>query len=151
MPRIEQALMVAAPPEKVYSVARNVEQFPLFMEDLQSLTILEGSPQENRTVTEWVGIIRAFKMKLRWKQEDIWNDAELRDDFRQLEGDLDRMEGSWVFAPQPDGATRFESVVDYEINVPMVGPMVKGLVKKLMTENLQATLEAIAKRAEEEN
>ena len=35
------------------------------------------------------------------------------------------------------------------MNMPMIGPMIKTLVKKLMTDNLQSTLNAIKKRAEE--
>jgi ribosome-associated toxin RatA of RatAB toxin-antitoxin module len=148
MPRIELNVEIDAPIDRVYGIARDVEAFPQFMADLQSLTVLERSPDESRTVTAWVGIIQAFKMKIKWTQEDLWNAQTHRDDFKMLQGDMDRMEGYWQFEPTGTGRTRFLSVVDYDFNVPMVGPMVKGLVKKLMTENLQSTLEAIKARAE---
>lgn len=148
MPRIEQTVEIEAPIAHVYSIARDVERFPQFMMDLQSLRVLERSSDDSRTVTEWVGLIPAFKMKIKWTQEDIWNAQTFRDDFKMLQGDLDRMEGYWQFESLDANRTRFISLVDYEYNVPMIGPMVKGLVKKLMTENLQATLEAIKRRAE---
>jgi ribosome-associated toxin RatA of RatAB toxin-antitoxin module len=148
MPRIEQSVMIDAPVERVYQIARDVEAFPQFMADLQSLTVLERSPDGSRTVTEWVGLISAFKMKVRWTQEDVWDDQAHRDTFRMLKGDMDRMEGYWQFTPQGDGRTRFDSVVDYEYNVPLIGQQIQNLVKKLMTENLQATLNAIKERAE---
>jgi ribosome-associated toxin RatA of RatAB toxin-antitoxin module len=148
MPRIEQNVEIDAPISHVYSISRDVEAFPQFMADLQSLTVLERSPDDRRTVTEWVGIIQAFKMKIKWTQEDLWNPETYRDDFKMLQGDMDRMEGYWQFEPLGESRTRFISVVDYDFNVPMVGPMVKGLVKKLMTENLQSTLNAIKQRAE---
>jgi ribosome-associated toxin RatA of RatAB toxin-antitoxin module len=66
-----------------------------------------------------------------------------------IQGDMDRMEGYWQFTAIDANHARFESKVDYDLNIPMVGPMVKGLVKKLMTENLQTTLNAIKRRAEE--
>lgn len=150
MPRIEQKIEIEAPVERVYAIARHVEAFPEFMADLQSLKVLERSEDGRRTVTEWVGMIQAVKMKVRWTQEDRWDDTTYRDDFRMIQGDLDRMEGYWQFTPIAENRTLFESVVDYDINIPMIGPMVKGLVKKLMTENLQATLEAIKRRAESE-
>src|SRR5579871_3521896 len=150
MPRIEQSVEIDAPIATVYAIARDVEAFPQFMADLQSLTVLERSPDDRRTVTEWVGIIQAFKMKIKWTQEDLWDPQTYRDDFKMLQGDMDRMEGYWQFEPVDAGRTRFISVVDYDFNVPMVGPMVKGLVKKLMTENLQSTLDAIKRRAETE-
>ena len=50
----------------------------------------------------------------------------------------------------PDAeTTRFDSMVDYEYNVPLIGPMVKSLIKKKMTDNLQATMDAIKRQSEE--
>lgn len=150
MPRIEIHLDVSAPAKKVYEVARRVEDFPTFMEDLQSLTVLERSEDGNRTVTEWVGVVREFRMTVKWIQEDVWDPERLRDDFRLIKGDLDRMEGYWQFSDTPEGS-RFESVLEYEYNVPLIGPMIKALIKKKMTENLEAQMKAIARRAEEQN
>src|SRR2546423_1271680 len=83
------------PVEKVYSVARDVESFPDIMDDLQSLTVHERSADGNRTVTEWVGLIREFKMTVKWTQEDVWDPAQHRDDFRMIKGDMDSMSGYW--------------------------------------------------------
>lgn len=148
MPRIEQSVTVDAPIEKVYRIAKQVEQFPDFMEDLQSLTLLERSESGDRTVTEWVGLIREFKMTVKWVQEDRWDDARYRDEFHFLRGDMDSMDGWWQFTPLDDRTTRFDSLVDYEYNVPLIGPMVKALIKKKMTANLQATMDAIKSRSE---
>ena len=148
MPRIEQTIEIAAPIDTVYKVARNVEDFPQFMDDLKSLTVLERSADNARTVTEWVGIIREFKMTVKWTQEDLWRDADYRDDFKMLHGDMDRMEGYWQFSAASETATRFESVLDYEYDVPLIGPMVKNLIKKKLTDNLQATMDAIKKQSE---
>lgn len=147
MPRIEQSVSIAAPIAEVYRIARDVERFPSFMADLQSLTVLERSPDDARTVTEWVGLIREFKMTVKWTQEDRWDDAAYRDDFHMLSGDMDSMSGYWQFVPEGD-TTLFVSVMEYEYNVPLIGPMVKNLIKKKMTDNLQATLDAIKARAE---
>ncbi len=147
MPRIEQSIVVDAPIEKVFAVARDVESFPDIMDDLQSLDVLERSDDGNRTVTAWVGLIREFKMTVKWTQEDVWNPETYRDDFCMLKGDMDRMSGWWQFTPAGDG-TKFESVVDYEYNVPLIGPMIKALIKKKMEANLDAQMRAIKKRAE---
>ncbi len=147
MPKIDLSVLIDAPVERVWTTARNVEAFPEFMEDLQSLRVLERSDDGNRTVTEWVGLIREFKMTVRWTQEDVWDPAAHRDDFRMLKGDMDQMEGWWQFTPA-DGQTRFDSVVDYEYNVPLIGPMIKALIKKKMTANLEAQMQAIKAEAE---
>ncbi|HLK61153.1 MAG TPA: SRPBCC family protein [Chthonomonadaceae bacterium] len=148
MPRIEQSVIIQAPIAHVYRIARDVEAFPQFMEDLQSLTVKERDPDGLRTVTEWVGLIREFKMTVKWVQEDRWNDETYRDDFVMLTGDMDSMSGYWQFTPEGDG-TRFDSLVDYEYNVPLIGSMVKNLIKKKMTDNLQSTMDAIKRKAEE--
>jgi len=149
MPRIEQSLTINAPIETVYATARNVEDFPNFMADLKSLTVLERSEDGNRTTTEWVGLIREFKMTLKWTQEDVWDSERYRDEFTQIKGDMDSMSGYWQFTSESPNITRFDSVLDYEYNVPLIGAMVKTLIKKKITENLQATMEAIKRRAEE--
>ena len=148
MPHIELSVEVSAPAQAVYEVARRVEDFPTFMEDLQSLTVLERTEGGNRTVTQWVGLIREFKMTVKWTQEDVWDPLARRDDFRMLKGDMDSMSGFWQFTDTPNGS-RFESVLDYEYNVPLIGPMIKALIKKKMTANLEAQMRAIKARAEQ--
>lgn len=148
MPRIEQSIDIQAPIARVYEIARDVEAFPSFMADLKSLKVLERSDDNTRTTTEWLGYIAVVKLPVKWTQADVWNDVTYRDDFTMLHGDMDRMEGYWQFVPVSAEQTRFESVVDYDMNIPMIGPMIKTLVKKLMTDNLQATLNAIKDQAE---
>ena len=147
MPRIEQKRLINAEVERVFGVARDIESFPRFMPDLQSLVVQERSEDGCRTVSEWVGIIREFKMTIKWVQEDVWDMETRRDQFRLLEGDLNRMEGHWQFTAQ-DGKTLFESVVDYEYNVPLIGPMIKALIHKKMVQNLDSMMKAIQQRAE---
>jgi ribosome-associated toxin RatA of RatAB toxin-antitoxin module len=149
MPRIEQSVQIDAPIAQVYRIAKDVESFPQFMADLQSLTVKERSPDGTRTVTDWVGLIREFRMKIVWTQEDRWDDSAFRDEFTMLKGDMDSMSGWWQFTPEGENRTRFDSIVEYEYNVPLIGPMVKSLIKKKMTDNLQATMDAIKRKAEE--
>lgn len=151
MPTIELSVEINAPVEEVYRIARDVEAFPEFMADLESLTVLERSEDGARTVTAWVGLIREFKMKIRWTQEDRWNDSAYRDDFKQVQGDMDKMEGYWQFSALDSNRTRFDSLLEYEYDVPLIGPMVKSLIKKKMTDNIQATMDAIKNKAEAGN
>ncbi len=57
------------------------------------------------------------------------------------------MDGSWTFLEENDG-TRFNSVVEYEYNVPTLGPLVKKVIHGIVTKNLENVLEAIKARAE---
>ncbi|MBC7527563.1 MAG: SRPBCC family protein [Chthonomonadaceae bacterium] len=147
MPKIELSLVIDAPIEAVFAVARNVEKFPQFMDDLKSLTVLERNDDDTRTVTEWVGLLREFKMTIKWTQEDRWSTEQFRDDFTLIKGDMDKMDGFWQFTSEA-GGTRFDSFLDYEYDVPLIGAMVKSLIKKKLTENLQATMTAIKGESE---
>ena len=148
MPKIEQSVTINAPIDQVYRIAKKVEDFPQFMADLQSLNVLERSNDGLTTTTEWVGLIREFRMSVKWVQQDRWDDSAHRDDFVMLRGDMDRMEGYWKFSSPEAESTQFDSMVDYEYNVPLIGPMVKSLIKKKMTDNLQATMDAIKRKSE---
>lgn len=148
MPEILNQTHVNAPPEAVYRVAKDVERFPDFMPDVRSLVIVERSEDGSRQVSEWVGLIPEFKLTVKWTEEDLWDDTERTCTFRQLKGDFKTYEGMWRFNSQ-DGGTLFESVVRYEIEIPLVGPLIQGVVKKKMSDNVQRLQLALKKRVEE--
>lgn len=145
MPTVETTTWIAAPLEKVYSIAKDNRSFPEFMKDVKSLTIVEESG--NRVVSDWVGIIPQFMLKVRWQQEDVWDDAAHTCTFKQLKGDYDLMEGVWTFSEE-NGGTRFHSTLDYEYNVPTLGPLVKKVIFGIVTKNLENVLAAIKDRSE---
>lgn len=147
MPVVQNAVHVAAPPDAVYAVARDVERFPDFMPDVQRLTVLEASEDGRRQVVEWVGTIPAFKLTVKWTEEDLWDEVERTCRFRQVKGDFTEYGGTWRFIPEGEG-TRFESEVHYELEIPTIGPLIRGVVRKIMNDNAARLLDAIKKRAE---
>lgn len=147
MPRIEISRTVQAPLEKLVEIARNVERYPEIMPDVKSIEIVEKSEDGRRQVTRWVGTISQFKMTVKWTQEETWNEDFTRVDFRQTEGDYDKMEGYWEFKPA-DGQTEFTSVLEYEYRVPLLGPLVSKVIHVLAEQNVRSAMDAIAKEAE---
>lgn len=146
MPIVETTVHIDAPLERVYEVAKDNRSFPEFMKDVKSLEIVETDGP--RVVSDWVGIVPTFGLKLRWRQEDVWDDVEHVCRFRQLKGDYDKLEGTWLFREE-DGGTRFESVLDYEYMVPGVGALVKKVVHNLVIKNMDGVLGAIKERSEQ--
>jgi uncharacterized membrane protein len=145
MPTVETTVWANAPLDRVYAVAKDNESFPEFMKDVKSITIVESDGA--RIVTDWVGIVPQFMLKVRWRQEDIWDDATHTCRFRQLYGDYDRLEGEWRFTEE-NGGTRFDSVLNYEYNVPTLGALVKKVIHAIVVKNMDNVLEAIKHRAE---
>ena len=129
----------------VYEIAKANEAFPEFMSDVESLTVL--SSENNTIISDWVGLITSFGIRVKWRQEDVWDDSQRACAFRQVEGDYDKLEGAWVFTEE-DGGTRFDSSVTYEYTVPGLGPLVKKVVHNLVIKNMEGALNAIKERAE---
>ena len=150
MPHIENEVLVNASLDKVYTLAKDVESFPAFMPDVESIHVSERSPDGQRTVTDWVGVASDFKLKVRWTEEDIWDDAAHTCRFTQVKGDYQQYGGLWTFSQEADGKTRFTSAIDYNLDIPLIGPLLKSLVAKLMRDNTQRILDAIKRRAEGE-
>lgn len=146
MPTVETSIHILAPIDKVYGIAKDNESFPEFMKDVKSLSIVEKT--EDRIVSDWVGIVPTFGLKVRWRQEDVWNDADRTCVFRQLEGDYDALDGEWRFVEE-NGGTRFDSVVNYEYNVPTLGPLVKKVIHNIVIKNMENVLQAIKDRSED--
>lgn len=148
MPTVETSVLIPAPLETIYAIAKDTARYPDYMKEVQSITILEQEAQENgqRVVADWVGVITQFGLKVRWRQEEIWDDAAHASKFHQVQGDYDRMEGTWRFAEE-DGGTRFDQSLDYEYNVPTLGPLVKRVIHAVVKSNLEAINVAFAKQA----
>lgn len=144
---VESSTVIHAPVEKVMALARDVERFPEFMENVLSVEILEEEPN-GRVVSRWKAAIPELRISETWTEEDRWDEEERTCRFRQVEGNYKTYEGLWTFSPVPEG-TRFDSTLDIEYDVPLIGPLIKGIVAKKAKENLDATLAAIKKRAEE--
>ncbi|MFY9233059.1 MAG: SRPBCC family protein [Fimbriimonadaceae bacterium] len=145
MPTVETTIWIAAPLERVYEIAKDNRSFPEFMKDVKSLEIVEEDG--GRVVSDWVGIVPTFGLKVRWRQEDVWDDAAHVCTFRQVKGDYDKMEGDWRFVAA-DGGTRFDSRVEYEYHVPTLGPLVKKVIHGIVVKNLENVLKAIKERSE---
>jgi ribosome-associated toxin RatA of RatAB toxin-antitoxin module len=148
MPHIENEVVVDAPLDRVYALAKDVESFPQFMPDVESLDVIEKSEDGSRTVTRWVGIAKEFRIKIRWTEEDIWDDSSHTCRFKQLKGEYNEYAGIWSFCATDDGKCVFKSEIDYEYDIPLIGPLLKKVIERLMRDNTQRLLEAIKTRAE---
>jgi coenzyme Q-binding protein COQ10 len=144
MPEVSASIVIRAPLETVYATAQRVEDFPRFMPDLESVTVLERNG-EVPTLTEWVGTVEG--RRIHWVEEDRWDDAAHRCHFQQREGDFDKYEGTWDFTR--DGtATRTTITVDFEFGIPLIGRLLTGLLRVKMRENIDGMLRALQQQIE---
>lgn len=148
MPQVESSILILAPRDAVIAVARDNESFPAFMTDVESITPREKSDDGLRVVSDWVGIVPKFGNRIRWTEEDVWDLDAGTCTFRQLAGDYDQFEGVWTFAADGDNVTRFDSVLNYRIEIPLVGALIQNIIHKTVQANLDATQRAIKERCE---
>lgn len=145
MPIVSSELPIAAPVDRVYAIARDIERFPQFMEDVEDVKIIEQTPE--RQVSRWASIIKEFNRTIVWTEVDYWDDAAHTCRWEQTEGDFTSYRGTWAFEPAEAG-TVAKLMIDYEYNVPLIGALIQGLVKKKMQANVESMLAAIKKEAE---
>ena len=147
MPTVESSVFINAPVEKVFALARDIESFPQFFPDLKKVTVLERSPDGSRVVGEFVGYIKDFRITIKWVEEDLWDEQEKTCRFSLVRGDFKSYSGTWKFEPE-GGGTKYTSVIDFEYNIPLIGPIIKSLVARLMKQNVDNMLNAIRRKAE---
>ncbi len=143
MAQVAATAFIRAPLDQVYRLAKDVEAFPSFMSDVESIRVLQR--EGNRTVTEWVGVVQG--RRVRWVEDDDWDDARHVCSFRQRDGDFTRYEGTWTFSGTTQG-TETTLVVDFELELPLAGALLSNLLKVLVRKNLESMLGAMKARLE---
>ena len=145
MPTVESEIVIERPVAEVYALAQDIERFPEFMADVENVEILEDDPP--RRVSRWTGVIKEFNRTVEWTEEDYWDAAAHLCTFTQLEGDFSEYSGRWKFGEVPAG-TRVQLEVNYDYNVPLIGALIKNLLRKKMQQNTDAMLAALKEEAE---
>jgi ribosome-associated toxin RatA of RatAB toxin-antitoxin module len=143
VPYLESAIEVDAPARAVYELAKQQERFPEFMPDVESVTVLEREP--SRLVTRWKTLVEDAPIE--WTEVDRFDDAALRVDYRLIDGDLERFEGSWTFESR-GGRTHVLLTVDYDFGVPTLAELIGPTLQKKVEENSRMMLAALKREAE---
>lgn len=128
MPLVEASIFINAEPEKVYELANDMEAFPKFMADVESVTVTQRDA--GSTVTEWVTNIEGTPIM--WTEKDTFYPEKLTINYKLLDGDLEKFEGDWIFTPENNGTKVYLSV-DYDFGIPhleeLIGPTLTSKVK----------------------
>lgn len=144
MPEVTSRLCIPVPLEQVYALARDIEGLAPYIADVESIRVLER--EGPRTVTEWVGVIREYGRRIKWTEEDHWDDAGHVCTFAQIQGDFTEYRGTWSFQ-DADGATEVEIVLHYEYNIPLIGPLIQKLLLKKVQASCDNILQGLQERA----
>jgi len=143
VPFIEAEIVVDAPVRDVYELAKDQERFPEFMPDVETVRVLERRPDS--ILTRWKTLVEDAPIE--WTEEDRFDDAATRIDYKLLEGDLEKFEGSWTFEER-DGATFVKLGIEYDFGVPTLAELIGPTLAKKVRENADMMLAGLKKEAE---
>jgi ribosome-associated toxin RatA of RatAB toxin-antitoxin module len=143
VPYVATSIVIDAPASLIYELAKDQERFPQFMPDVESVTVVERHP--DRVLTRWKTLIEDAPIE--WLEEDRFDDAALRIDYKLLEGDLDTFEGSWTFTTDA-GGTLVALDVTYDFGVPTLAELIGPTLEKKVRENADMMLAALKTEAE---
>lgn len=145
---IVSSVKINAPVDEVFALARKVEDFPDFMPDVKTVEVRERR-DDGYTKTYWEAIakIQRIVKVIRWEEEENWDVEKLSCTFAQTRGDYKHYKGGWKFEDAGD-ATRVELTVDYDLGLPLIGPLIRRLLDKIMKENCDSMLKALKEKAE---
>jgi coenzyme Q-binding protein COQ10 len=144
MAYVESRIVIAAPARLVYELAKEQERFPEYMPDVEKVTILERNAASS--IARWKTLVE--EAPIEWTEEDRFDDAALRIDYKLLEGDLDKFEGSWTFEHR-DGVTHVVLGVEYDFGVPTLAELIGPTLQRKVRENSEMMLAALKREAEE--
>jgi ribosome-associated toxin RatA of RatAB toxin-antitoxin module len=143
VPEVVRKIVIEAEPRVVYELAKDMESYPSFMPDVESVKVVSRGPSS--TVTEWVTDIDGTPFL--WTEEDRFDDEALRIDYNLTEGDLERFEGSWTFQ-KVDAGTEVCLSVNYDFGLPELTNLIGPTLHQKVGENCEMMLSGMKRLVE---
>ena len=143
MPFVETKTVINGNIDDIYNIVKNMEAYPSFMNDLESVKILEKGA--DYTISHWISNVDGRRIV--WTEKDNFYDAEKRITYKQTEGDLKKMEGEWRLTNSNEGVEVLLSV-DFEFGIPMIAGLLNPILKRKVRENSENMLAAVKAKIE---
>ena len=144
MPVVCVNLDIAADPAVVWQKVCNVADYPTFMDDVQSIEIIEDGPVRT---TSWSVLLKGSVLE--WTERETLDEAALRIEFTQIDGDLDRFDGHWLIRPRVGGSS-VQLEVDFDIGIPLLADMLNPVAERALRENSERMLRGLDAEARRE-
>ena len=142
MPKIEDSIEVRVPVQQVYNQWTQFEEFPKFMEGIQSVQQLD------ETHVRWVAEVRGESRQ--WTTEITEQQPDARIAWKTIDGEV-KNDGVVTFEQVGNGQTRVNVQMDVESEstVENVAGGLLGIVKGQVHGDLERFKQLIENRAEE--
>lgn len=139
--QIRISRIVPAPKWKIIRLITKVSEFPAYVPCVKEASVIQKS--QNKMKTRWR--IEVDRIPISWTEEDTLALRQNAISFKAIEGDLQEFGGEWKFNDHPDG-TEVTVSVFLKVGVPGIKDFADAYVKKLLTRNFEAIIDAVEKR-----
>ena len=137
-----QTITIAAPPERVWAVAADVERYPEWARDVKDVVIRARDPDGRPTEVEFRA--SALGRSTHYTLGYDYSEAPTALAWRMVRGDIMRtIDGAYHFSPTTDGGTE----VRYDLAIELAVPL-PGFVKRRAEVRILNTVRHLKARAE---
>ena len=144
---IKLSILVNANKEKVFKLLKDIEFFPKFIKNIESVKIIKRT-SNNEILSEWKVDIDGAPAE--WKQQDVFDDENFKIEFRMLEGDYDKYIGRWEILDASRGS-KINLTTEFDWGIPNLEKFVGYILARKAKKNLKGMLMAVKKELEKGN
>jgi ribosome-associated toxin RatA of RatAB toxin-antitoxin module len=131
-----QQISVAAPPERCFAVAADLERYPEFFNDIKEVEVKERDAQGRPTLVTFRAA--AFGRSTSYTLAYDYSDAPHTLAWKLTEGDITtKLDGSYVFDPGEGGGTEVTYHLEAELRVPIPGFIKMRATSRIMSYALR--------------
>lgn len=138
---IKVTRLIPAERGRILRLITKVWEFPSYIPTIKEASVIERS--HNKMKTKWQ--VQVDKVPISWVEEDILALHKNRISFNAVQGDLAVFKGEWLFKKRRHG-TEVTVNVYLKVGIPAIKEFADAYVKKLVTRNFEAILEAVERR-----
>jgi len=137
-----QTIEIAAPPERVWAIAADVERYPEWAKDVKDVIVRSRDGQGRPTEVEFRA--SALGRSTHYTLGYDYSEAPAVLAWRMIRGDIMRtIDGAYHLSPATDGGTE----VRYDLEIELVVPL-PGFVKRRAEVRILNTVRELKTRAE---
>lgn len=138
---INVSRIIPAQKWRIIRLITKVWEFPAYIPCVKEASVIQKS--RHRMTTKWR--IEVDRVPINWIEEDLLALRYNTIYFKAIQGDLQEFKGEWIFHDHPQGTEVIVNVY-LKVGIPAIKDFADTYIKKLVTRNFEAILEALERR-----